>query len=463
MKALDHHLYTRGRYYYFRRAIPIYLHQILKSKEFCTSLSTDDLQTARLFVAKLDIEFQSILNKIDVLINQSMSVDDIRKICELYSQEIRQIKSRVDLPQRQPSKAYLLSRYNINRGDNQHLFSNIVKQYLKDCVTNSPKTIEHKRMTYDLFQSLIGDVPINSITRKEARKFKEVMLRTPRNLTKLLKVDSYASVDWNNLPEGKVQSLVTVNNRIVTLTALFTWAEQNDLYEAKNPFSGLMIAKAKTKAQKRPPFLKEHLDILFSSPIYTGCKGEAPRERFVKGKQIIQDYKYWIPLIGLYTGMRLNEICQLNVDDIQRIEGIWSINIDDSGDRRLKTLSSRRRIPIHKFLLDLGLMAYVYSEGSGRLFKSLPKSGLGSYSYKFTKDFSYMLKKLDIKDGGLCFHSFRHTFIDGLRNAGVERSIAMKLVGHHSTNDIHNGYGYGHSLEVLQEHINKLSFGILEG
>jgi len=56
-------------------------------------------------------------------------------------------------------------------------------------------------------------------------------------------------------------------------------------------------------------------------------------------------------------------------------------------------------------------------------------------------------------------HSW-HTFIDGLRNAGVEKSIAMKLVGHHSSNDIHNGYGYGHSLEVLQEHIDKLSFPI---
>lgn len=87
-------------------------------------------------------------------------------------------------------------------------------------------------------------------------------------------------------------------------------------------------------------------------------------------------------------------------------------------------------------------------------------SGQGSYSYKFSKEFTAILKSVGLKEQGLCFHSFRHTFIDGLRNAGVEKSIAMKLVGHHSSNDIHNGYGYGHSLEVLQEHINKLSFPV---
>lgn len=38
----------------------------------------------------------------------------------------------------------------------------------------------------------------------------------------------------------------------------------------------------------------------------------------------------------------------------------------------------------------------------------------------------------------------------------------MKLVGHHSSNDIHNSYGYGHSFEVLQEHIDKLSFPVIE-
>ncbi|WP_229734405.1 hypothetical protein, partial [Terasakiella brassicae] len=26
--------------------------------------------------------------------------------------------------------------------------------------------------------------------------------------------------------------------------------------------------------------------------------------------------EYWVPHIGLYNGMRLNEICQLNVEDV---------------------------------------------------------------------------------------------------------------------------------------------------
>lgn len=331
MKAIEHHLYIRGRYYYYRSALPQNLHQVLSRKEVCVSLKTQDRALARLYVARLDIEIQS-------LINQVYTAKDIETAQSIVTLGIEEMKRKAGLPQRQSFNLDLLSSHT---GGTNKSFSRVAREYLQDCVTNSPKTIEHKRQTYEIFQSILGDVPFKSISRNEARKFKSLMLKTPANLTKILGVRSYKDVDWNSLPKKEPQSLVTVNNRLIAMTSLFMWGERNDLYNGKNPFLGLAVKNAKVNANKRPPFSNQQLQTLFSCPTYTG-------------RTVTKDYKYWIPLIGLYTGMRLNEICQLLVDDIMCVDGVWIINIDDNDHKKLKTASSRRRIPVHKRLIDLG-------------------------------------------------------------------------------------------------------------
>ena len=36
--------------------------------------------------------------------------------------------------------------------------------------------------------------------------------------------------------------------------------------------------------------------------------------------------RYWVVLISLYSGSRLNETCQMNVSDIREQDGIWVID-----------------------------------------------------------------------------------------------------------------------------------------
>jgi hypothetical protein len=55
----------------------------------------------------------------------------------------------------------------------------------------------------------------------------------------------------------------------------------------------------------------------------------------------------------------LNEIAQLALDDIQKTDGIWYLNVTDEGDddnKRLKNESSKRRVPVHAALLDTGFI-----------------------------------------------------------------------------------------------------------
>ena len=68
---------------------------------------------------------------------------------------------------------------------------------------------------------------------------------------------------------------------------------------------------------------------------------------------------YWIPIIALYTGMRLEEIGQLLVSDIKCKNSIWYFDVNSSEDKQLKNKSSVRRVPIHYDLIELEFIKYM--------------------------------------------------------------------------------------------------------
>jgi integrase len=95
-------------------------------------------------------------------------------------------------------------------------------------------------------------------------------------------------------------------------------------------------------------------------------------------------------LLGLYTGARLEELCQLHQEDVRDEEGIWVISINDQGEKKLKTHASKRIIPVHPKLIELGLPDYVTSQqdkGETRLFPELTR-GRDGYSTAASKWFS---------------------------------------------------------------------------
>jgi translation initiation factor 2 beta subunit (eIF-2beta)/eIF-5 len=71
-------------------------------------------------------------------------------------------------------------------------------------------------------------------------------------------------------------------------------------------------------------------------------------------------HNYWISMMLMFTGARSNEIAQLYVKDIQSDDGIDYIVIDDSHDNQsIKNDASRRNVPLHPHLIDLGFLDYV--------------------------------------------------------------------------------------------------------
>ena len=105
----------------------------------------------------------------------------------------------------------------------------------------------------------------------------------------------------------------------------------------------------------------------------------------------------------------MNEICQLDVKDIQEFDGIWTINLNaNSADKSLKAEAGNRLVTIHPKLMELGFLYYVdqiRNENHQKLFTNLKKMLSTGYGTLISRWFARYLKKLGIKKKGKNFHS----------------------------------------------------------
>lgn len=169
-------------------------------------------------------------------------------------------------------------------------------------------------------------------------------------------------------------------------------------------------------------------------------------------------YKTFVPLIGLLTGARLNEICQLNLSDLRmNAHGVWMFDLTESefddpddpglfsaldvasevkpGKKRLKNSNSRRAVPVHSELIRLGLIEYraaLAASGNKRLFPELKWDARKGYGKAATRWFSDYLKQLGMpRDGRKVFHSLRHNVATTLQNElGGRPAVVKQLLGH---------------------------------
>ncbi|MAF74852.1 MAG: hypothetical protein CMF17_03160 [Idiomarinaceae bacterium] len=180
--------------------------------------------------------------------------------------------------------------------------------------------------------------------------------------------------------------------------------------------------------------------------------------------KVLHPHYYWLPLIGLYTGARMNEICQLYVDDIVDDNGVMLFKFtDERPDQRLKNKNSRRVVPIHSELIRLGFLDYVKSVKAlkhPRLFDALTKSRDG-YSKNASNWFARFRKKLGINIEGKKqdFHSFRHNVSDFYKQSDSAREVdAAAILGHSDQMITFGRYGKNLEAKKLQNIIEQLDF-----
>lgn len=299
------------------------------------------------------------------------------------------------------------------------------------------KSLDDKRAVAVLLTRIIGDLPIDQITRKDAHLFRETALKLPPRLHQL----PYQPLEQSIAEATSTISITTFNNYVKNLTTFFSHAVREG-YCSRNPFDGLRVRQRHKVSEERSVFSEGDLKRLFDSSTYPPAHGRKPNQ-------------YWLPLLGLYTGARLNELCQLYTDDIVVVGGIACIHIRATRpDQKLKTPGSERLVPIHSKLLELGFLDYlqkVRAGGAQRVFPELTCHKKHGYSAAPSKWFARLREQLGFRDeaGKKDFHSFRHTLADHLKQKGVAESLVGGLLGHQAGGITFTRYGKDFRPEVL--------------
>jgi len=327
----------------------------------------------------------------------------------------------------------------------------------------SPNTIQEWHLWIRRFTDLHSDLTVRRITVAHVRTLKEEALKCPINVKAAYQ--SLALPDRIKAFEGKEHprlSKTSVNKGLSAISSVLSWCVQNGYLET-NPASGLQIriSKVKTAQKKRLPFDTDDLKSIFhESPVFK----EGKRPRGGAGHAC-----YWIPILALYTGARLEEMGQLQANDAKCAFGIWYLNITTTSEednlyednqRSVKTVGSLRKIPIHQDVLDLGFLDYVNDTKKQHkdLFPFVQSKG-PKRTPPFSKWFNrYLRTKCSITDKRKVFHSFRHTFIDACRDAVIPEEIRDTITGHVGKKTMADTYGLGYKLKIMNEAIQTINY-----
>jgi len=235
----------------------------------------------------------------------------------------------------------------------------------------------------------------------------------------------------------EVKTVTTFNRYLKYFNALYRWALANNVEITENPFEGLrVIEKKKSISEGRKAYTPAQLKELYKLADSYGKN----------------DRRYWVIMIGRYTGARMNEICQLRPEDIT----LEAIHIRGEV---LKTENAKRVIPTHSKLIELGLLQWVDRCNKSRLFHEW-KVVKGSYSHAASRWFSRNNPfKSDVKGKKALvdFHSLRHTVATELKGAGVPSQYAAQILGHSNGNITYDRYGKNIEYRKLKQVIEKIS------
>lgn len=347
------------------------------------------------------------------------------------------------------------------------LFGDLTQEWIDEGVNANlwkRRTITSYQGHIRILTQIVGaDIPVSAFDHPNVKSIKDTLLKLPSGMNKK-KAFKGKSVDEilkiNETEEAPTLTVSTANKYLETLGAFFKWCV-NQGYMEINYAAGKRVKTRKVDpASLRDVFTMDDLKCLFYSTEYLGDTFKKP-------------YQFWLPVLGLYTGARLNELCQLRLDDIQTVEGIYAfvLNEEEDGIKDLKdktisvkSASGQRAVPIHPFVADvLNLRGYVDSmrvRGETRLFPELPFQN-DNYGHQATKWFGRYRKKCGVDSPKKTFHSFRHTLSDHLKQNLVLETITDELTGHVSVGLSYGRYGKQYGLEVLyNEAVLKLNYEI---
>ncbi len=306
------------------------------------------------------------------------------------------------------------------------------------------------------------------ITQDDMKEFVKILKHLPdkNQYSKLYEdhtykeiYEQYETIKWEKL------AVSTVNNRISRISAFLTWCVEDEYLDQNRLANKKTTVQSKKKAQKweRVAYTDEDLEKLFNTKWY--------KEDLLFNLKNHPD-KIFAPIVALYQGLRVNELCSLYIKDIVKIKGITCINIEeDEPDKHIKGDSTERIVPMHPKLIELGFLDFIdhqKKQGHKRIFQNLFYTKGKGYGQAFSKKFNNKNFKKEFIDEEFFktgtkkrkdFHSFRHTFTERLKDVeGVKEGALDYMNGHISKSHSQGTYGK-RQVDRLLTMLEKLEYG----
>ena len=451
-------LYRRQGIYRYRRQVPKELREIIGRREIKISLRTTDPETAKRRLAVEALKTDRLFNEArrtlanpaalafnavrqdaadrrqrprteDELDVESVALTDAVEKAEtqrpLDPVRARVLRAILDARQKDPDGLE-------TTGSEDNPTLSMLFDRWREERRPPQKTWEEWTTARKRFESVVGgDVVVRSITKAHVRAYKEALLRTPKR---------HGS--------GTKLSPASVSKGLTAIRSVLSWAVDQGYIES-NPADGIRHAGARSAEQRsrRLGYDAEDLRRIFAKPRKPGVD-------------------HWLPLLGLWTGARLEELGGLRVEDVKEEGSVPYLFIRATDERRLKNKGSERRVPLHPELVRAGFLDYVTERkrgGDTAVFPELRADAHGTRTRMWSKRFARHVRVVcGVNDKSKApMHSFRHAWATAARAVMPEEH--RHAIGGWSGGGVGRTYGTSVPLSVLAESMAKVMYPGLEG
>jgi integrase len=306
--------------------------------------------------------------------------------------------------------------------------------------------------SYQLFATLMGGehrMP-HEITQRELLDFNDALSHLPQHAAKrgiplgtaaeiIAKPPVRLDKDGVAIDDDMISG-ETANLHLTNLQSFFDYLIGSGRREGENPFDKMTRHSDGQQGGGAVAFEEAELRAIFNPDSLMQAKRPG---------------QFWGPLLALYTGARLNELACLDLSDFVTERGIPCISIrfvprakpntkaqkqskkQEEAARSakiLKTQMSRRQVPLHPDLWDIGLQDYIddmRSLGATRLFPTFPLDDKEKRERRMSHDGNEYLKKVGVHVlRQKVMHSFRDTVSDMLGISDMDEFGADQWTGH---------------------------------
>jgi integrase len=296
-------------------------------------------------------------------------------------------------------------------------FSALVEDFMRQWMASQggrkkTNTEQQKLATYQLFRGFWNNDPVRGVTRARAAEFRDTLKLFDPHWGRSPTAKELSWTDLVVTYGGRVCGLsdATMNRHMAALQDIWRWAQKRGHCDGVNPFDGFHT-KLKPGINVRPyvAWETDELTRLFTPP---------PRRQDVLE----------VMIVGMLTGMRLDEIASLTWERIQtasdRDGPVTYFQIEDA-----KTPADNRQVPLHPAL------AWLKTRTRGAAHERVwPRFNLEGRSKKAGADAGREFSTFKIKRGfsseTKVFHSFRKNVTRMMERAGVPESQWVQIFGH---------------------------------